>query len=117
MGKGARAKTKKRLNSAKRAKYMEGIDLYIFIVIGLPTLEDLARRQADPNYSAQCHKLPPPNAFVHPADPNAMFPQKTRTKLIDMRSTAVEGARKAQVASCILSHDAFHNKVQTQPAF
>lgn len=97
MGKGSRSKTKKRLNSAKREHYMKGIHYFaiIFIVIGNAELEELAKRQADPIYSAKFHKPAPPNAFIEPNNPQAVVPQRIRQKYTDYRSNAVEGAKTA----------------------
>ncbi len=63
---------------------------------GEPELNDLARRQADPAYSAQKTRPALPNAFVNPNAPGAVFPKKAVHKLIDYRSSVIEESRTAQ---------------------
>ena len=47
-------------------------------------MEELSRRQKDEEYSAKCHEPPPPNAFVEPLNPKAVFPQVDKSKPINL---------------------------------
>ena len=85
MGKGAKSKRVKRLGSAKLAYYMEKI--------GNKLIEEHHKMQSDKQYSDQMLRPTPPNAFVNPEDPSAMFPQKKHFVGLDFRSSAVDYAK------------------------
>ena len=74
MAKGLRAKTEKRKRSARRQHYYE--------VQGKFELAELSRRLNDPHYVPPPQ---PPNAFLHPTNPDAVFPQHKKPHMVDFR--------------------------------
>lgn len=67
MAKGLRSKHMKRLRAAKAA--------HIYETKGKHELAIQSRKLYDLNYSMAADHAPKPNAFLHPTDPNAVFPQ------------------------------------------
>ena len=66
MAKGARNKYKKRMRSAKAA--------HLYSVRGKGVLDRLNGRLNDPNYQMQSEYTMPPNAYLEPDNPLAVFP-------------------------------------------
>lgn len=75
MAKGLRSKVKKRMRTAKRQHYWE--------VEGKYKLQEISRRLCDPTYQP---KPEPPNAFLDPTNPEAVFPQHQKPHIIDFRA-------------------------------
>ena len=86
MAKSLRSKVKKRMRAARAAHYWE--------VKGKARLERITSRLNDPNYDAQKDLCLPPNAFMEPNNPNAVFPQFSKPDIIDFRSNRIaDGSR------------------------
>ena len=66
MAKGARNKYKKRMRSAKAA--------HLYTIRGKGILERLNGRMNDPTYQMQSEYTLPPNAYLEPNNPLAVFP-------------------------------------------
>lgn len=82
MAKGARSKVKKRLRSIKAQ--------HLYQIKGKAQLEDLATKLNDPNYNMKRDHALPPNAFLHPNNPMAVFPQTAKPEILDLRSHKME---------------------------
>ena len=67
MAKGARSKYKKRMRSAKAA--------HMYETQGKFALERLNARLNDPTYHMKTEYALPPNAYLEPDNPLAVFPQ------------------------------------------
>jgi hypothetical protein len=84
MAKGARNKVKKRLRVTRAA--------HLYEVKGKFREAEMSKRQYAPNnydYMAAHHM--PPNAFVEPDNPNAVFPQVKKPEIVDFRSHKMIG--------------------------
>ena len=83
MAKGLRCKSKKRMRTAKAA--------HLYKIQGKAALERLNARMNDPNYQMASEYTMPPNAFLEPNNPLAVFPQVKRPSIVDLRSHKIEG--------------------------
>ena len=74
------------MRAARAAHYWE--------VKGKARLDRIVQKLNDPNYDAQKDLNLPPNAFMEPNNPNAVFPQFSKPDIIDFRSNRIaEGSR------------------------
>ena len=83
MAKSLRSKVKKRLRTAKANHLWE--------VRGKAQLNRITARLNDPNYDATKDLCLPPNAYMEPDNPNAVFPQWDRPDILDFRSNKIAG--------------------------
>ena len=83
MAKSLRSKVKKRMRSAKAAHLWE--------VRGKHVLNRITAKLNDPNYDATKDLCLPPNAYLEPDNPNAVFPQWDRPDILDFRSNRIAG--------------------------
>ena len=104
MAKGLRSKVKKRMRTAKRQHYYE--------VEGKYRLQELSDRLHDPTYKP---KPIPPNAFVDPTNPDAVFPQHSKPHIIDFRShkMAMSGLASRHVFRKHFASNSIKSKFQT----
>ena len=86
MAKSVRSKIKKRIRAARANHYWE--------VKGKARLNKIVEKLNDPNHDPKDHSIPL-NAFMHPNNPNAVFPQWARPDIIDFRSNKIEGGNQA----------------------
>jgi hypothetical protein len=77
MAKGLRSKHKKRLRAAKAE--------HIYETKGKYQLAIQSAKLHDMNYSMAADHAPKPNAFLHPNNPQAVFPQIKKPEIIDLR--------------------------------
>ena len=85
MAKSLRSKVKKRMRAARGKHLWE--------VRGKQQLERIVSKLNDPNYDHKKDLCLPPNAFVDPSNPEAVFPQHSKPDIIDFRSNNIaEGA-------------------------
>ena len=82
MAKGSRSKYKKRQRNAKAA--------HLWDTRGKAALDRITDRLNDPNFETKHEYTMPPNAFLHPNNPNAVFPQVKRPEIIDLRSHKIK---------------------------
>jgi hypothetical protein len=78
MAKSLRSKYKRRMRSVKRDHYWE--------IEGKQKLQTLSNKLLDPTYDFKNDGSLPPNAFVEPNNPAAVFPQYARPHIIDFRA-------------------------------
>jgi hypothetical protein len=78
MAKGLRSKYKRRIRSVRRDHYYE--------IEGQHKLQEISNKLHDPTYDFKDDGALPPNAFLEPANPSAMFPQHAKPHLLDFRS-------------------------------
>ena len=83
MAKSLRSKVKKRMRTAKAN--------HIWEVRGKAQLNRITARLNDPNYDATKDLCLPPNAYLEPNNPNAVFPQWDRPDILDFRSNKIAG--------------------------
>ena len=83
MAKSLRSKVKRRMRSVKRQHYWE--------IEGKHKLQALSDKLHDPTYDMKNDGLPP-NAFVEPNNPNAVFPQHAKPHILDFRSHKMAAA-------------------------
>ena len=83
MAKSLRSKVKKRMRAARAAHYWE--------VKGKHQLNRICAKLNDPNYDATKDLSLPPNAYLEPNNPNAVFPQWDRPDILDFRSNKISG--------------------------
>ena len=107
MGKGLRAKTKKRMRTVRRQHYYE--------VEGKHQLQELSNKLHDPTYDFKKDGSLPVNAFLEPQNPNAVFPQHGKPKIIDFRSEKMAGSgfASSHVFRKMLSTKSKKSKYQT----
>ena len=91
MAKSLRSKVKKRMRAARGAHYWE--------VKGKARLERITSKLNDPNYDAKKDLSLPPNAFLEPDNPNAIFPQFDKPDIIDFRSNRIAGGGRTVVGT------------------
>ena len=84
MAKSLRSKVKRRIRQVRRAHYYE--------VEGKHKEQEISNKLNDPTYDFKKDGSLPPNAFVDPENPNAVFPQHARPKIIDFRSHKMAGS-------------------------
>ena len=84
MAKSMRSKIKKRIRAVRRNHYWE--------VEGKAKLQDLSNKLHDPTYDFKTDGQLKPNAFVEPGNPEAVFPQHAKPKIIDFRSHKIAGS-------------------------
>ena len=89
MAKGARNKYKKRMRSAKAA--------HLFAVRGKDVLQRLNGRLNDPNYQMQSEYTLPPNAYLEPDNPLAVFPQVKKPQILDFRNDRIANGAIAAI--------------------
>ena len=89
MAKGARSKYKKRLRSAKGA--------HLYLIKGKAQLERLNARISDPSYQMESEYSLPPNAFLEPNNPLAVFPQVMKPDILDFRSNKIATGSQAAI--------------------
>jgi len=88
MAKGARSKMKKRLRSARGQHFYE--------IKGKQQLEVLSQKLHDPMYCMKADKALPPNAYLEPNNPLAVFPQTPKPQILDFRTHKMQyGGRTA----------------------
>lgn len=103
MAKGARSKVKKRLRSARGQHHWE--------TRGKAALDRLSAKLNDPSYSMKLDHSLPPNAYLEPDNPMAVFPQTPKPDILDYRvhkmkyggRTAVNTFRKVNSANAKVS--------------
>lgn len=78
MAKGLRAKSRRRLRTVRRAHYTE--------TRGQFDQQKLSNKLLNPFYDFKADYERPPNAFVHPEDPAAIFPKVGHPEIMDFRS-------------------------------
>lgn len=57
---------------------------------GKAALDRITDRLNDPNFETKHEYTMPPNAFLNPQNPNAVFPQVKRPEIIDLRSHKIK---------------------------
>ena len=104
MAKGLRSKVKKRMRTAKRQHYYE--------VEGKYRLQEILDRLHDPAYKPAPI---PVNAFVHPTNPDAVFPQHAKPHIIDFRAhkMAMSGIASRHVFRKHFATNSIKSKYQT----
>ena len=91
MAKSLRSKVKKRLRTAKANHLWE--------VRGKAQLARITAKLNDPNYDATKDLCLPPNAYMEPDNPNAVFPQWDRPDILDFRSNKIAGGGSTVVGT------------------
>ena len=89
MAKSIRSKFKKRVRTARREHHWETKGKFIADKINARLMSD--------NYDMKMDKVKPPNAFVNPDDPNAVFPQHKKPDIQDYRLHKIENGGYAGV--------------------
>lgn len=89
MAKGLRSKVKRRIRTLRRQHYYE--------VEGKQKLQELSDKLHDPLYDMSADVRLPPNAYVEPSNPMAVFPQHKKPHIIDYRDHKMAGAGFASV--------------------
>ena len=84
MAKSIRSKKARRLRNARAEHFYE--------TQGKHKLQELSARLHDPSYDMKRDYQAPPNAFLHPNNPNAKFPQGTKPVFPDYRAHKMAGA-------------------------
>lgn len=77
MAKGLRSKYKKRLRTARAT--------HLYETKGITALAKQSAKLHDNNYSMAADHALPPNAFLHPTNPFAVFPQTRKPEYCDFR--------------------------------
>ena len=82
MAKVLRSKYKKRLRAARASQ--------IYELKGKHQLAIQSAKLYDNNYSMAADHAPKPNAFVHPNNPSAVFPQIKKPDILDLRISRIK---------------------------
>ena len=82
MAKGLRSKYKKRLRAVRATQLYE--------MKGKHQLAIQSAKLYDKNYSMAADHAPKPNAFVHPNNPTAVFPQIKKPDIVDLRISKIK---------------------------
>ena len=64
---------------------------HIYKVMGRARDERINARLTDPTYRMENEYALPPNAFLEPNNPLAVFPQVKKPQIIDLRNNKIEG--------------------------
>ena len=72
---------------------------HLWEVKGKQQLERVVSKLNDPNYDSKKDLCLPPNAFVDPNNPEAVFPQHAKPDLIDFRSNNIADGSKTVVGA------------------
>lgn len=91
MAKGLRSKYKRRLRTIRRQHYWD--------VEGKYKLQEQSNKLHDPLYDLREDVELPPNAYVEPNNPRAVFPQHPKPKIIDYRDHKMAGAGFASIGN------------------
>ena len=78
MAKSLRSKVKRRIRTVRRQ--------HLYETEGKQKLQEISNKLHDPTYDMKQDYELPPNAFVEPNNPNAVFPQHAKPHIIDFRS-------------------------------
>jgi len=107
MAKGLRSKYKRRVRSVRRQHYWE--------IEGKQKLEEVSRKLHDPTYDIAKDVALKVNAFLEPANPNAVFPQHAKPHILDFRSHKMASAGFATIGNFrkIMSNRAKVSKYQS----
>ena len=89
MAKSIRSKAKRRMRNCRAE--------HLYQTVGVHKLNAMSARLHDPCYSIKKEYGAPPNAFLHPKNPDAVFPQTAKPIIHDFRSHKMENGGLAAV--------------------
>ena len=97
----------RRMRAVRRTHYYE--------VEGKYKLQEISNKLMDPTYDFKKDGALPPNAFVEPNNPEAVFPQHAKPHIIDFRSHKMAGSGLASKGTFkrMLSSNSKKSKYQT----
>lgn len=107
MAKGLRSKYKKRIRSARAA--------HLYETKGRHALEVQSAKLHDKNYSMKADHALPPNAFLHPNNPFAVFPQTAKPEFMDFRINKMKNGGLVAIGNFrkVISKNAKQSKYAT----
>lgn len=79
-------------------------------------MDTLASKLHNPYYDIKKDVVKPPNAFLHPNNPQAQFPKVTKQKIYDFRSHKIKNSGYASIGTSrrLLNSNAKKSKYATE---